>query len=346
MADFIFRKYKHEDKEQVLNLLGSALWHFPYEERLAYFNWKYEQNPYTEAPLGFVCMDGDKVIAFRGYMLQPISIKDRVYYNAALADTVTDSSYRRMGLFSRITKFSIEELEKDASIIASTNSSSGGPTLNGYLKLGWQPLAERKHLFSFSWRSLFPKKEISTEHSIYEGKYRVCMSTDCRAMEMGLLAQNKISKQYFSVHADEEYTKWRLSNPHSDFLFFYYYENDRLCAYAVVKQIGNRKYDVVDFQFEEEKQLSRLITSMHRWLHPLFILHWTINENAVINKSPRKFNFISLQFLLKRIAKFNVPPFLIRTVKSQQQEQDWIVEGVDMRDNLNWDLHKIVADEI
>ena len=346
MADFIFRKYKQEDKEQVLALLGNALWHFPYEERLAYFNWKYEQNPYTGSPLGFVCVDGDKVIAFRGYMLQPISIKDKVYYNAALADTVTDSSYRRMGLFSRITKFSIEELEKDASIIASTNSSSGGPTLNGYLKLGWQPLVERKNLFSFSWRSLFPKKDVSTECSTDKGTYRICMSTDCRAVEMELLAQNKISKQHFSVHANEEYIKWRFSNPHSDFLFFYYYEKDRLCAYVVVKLIGNRKYDVVDFQFEKEKQLRRLITYMHRWLHPLFILHWTVNQNAAINKSPWKYNFISLHFILKRIAKFNVPPFLIRTAKSQQQEQDWIVEGVDMRDNLNWDLHKIVADEI
>lgn len=346
MADFIFRKYKQEDKEQVLALLGNALWHFPYEERLAYFNWKFEQNPYTESPLGFVCVDGDKVIAFRGYMLQPISIKDKVYYNAALADTVTDSSYRRMGLFSRITKFSIEELEKDASIIASTNSSSGGPTLNGYLKLGWQPLVERKNLFSFSWRSLFPKKDVSTECSTDKGTYRICMSADCCAVEMGLLAQNKISRQYFSVHTDEEYIKWRFANPHAEYRFFYYYEKEHLCAYAVIKLVGTRKYDVVDFQFEEEKQLCRLVNYMHRWLHPLFILHWTVNQNAVINKSPWKYNFISLQFLLKRIAKFNVPPFLIRTAKSLQQEQDWFVEGVDMRDNQNWDLHKIVADEI
>lgn len=346
MADFFLRKYKQEDKEQVLALLGNALWHFPYEERLAYFNWKYEQNPYTESPLGFVCMDGDKVIAFRGYMLQPISIKDKVYYNAALADTVTDSNYRRMGLFSRITKFSIEELEKDASIIASTNSSSGGPTLNGYLKLGWQPLVERKNLFSFSWRSLFTKKNASTECSTDMGTCCICMSTDCRAVEMALLAQNKIARQYFSVHSDEEYIKWRFANPHAEYRFFYYYEKEHLCAYAVVKQVGNRKYDVVDFQFEEENQLCRLVNYMHRWLHPLFILHWTINENAVINKSPWKYNFISLQFLLKRIAKFNVPPFLVRTAKSLQQEQDWLVEGVDMRDNMNWDLHKIVADEI
>lgn len=346
MCEFVLRKYIGDDKEQVLDLLGKNLWYFPYEERLAYFNWKYEQNPYTESPLGFVCVDGDKIIAFRGYMLQPICINDKIYYNAALADTVTDANYRRMGLFSRITKYSIEELEKEPRIVVSTNSSSGGPTLNGYLKLGWIPLTERKHLFSFSWRSLFPKKSLKSEYRKSTGSYSLLLSTECRAAEMSVLAKGKIPKELISIHTDEEYIDWRFANPHSEFFFIYYYEKGKLSAYVVVKRIANRKYDIVDFHYERSRQLRKLISYLHRWLHPLYILDWTVNRNDAINKSPYIYKFVNLNIILKRIAKFNVPPFLIRTTKVSQQDENWIVENVDMRAKQNWCLHKMVADEI
>lgn len=346
MTDFVFRKYKEEDKEQVLALLGANLWHFPHEERLAYFNWKYEQNPYTESPLAFVCVDDDKIIAFRGYMLQPICIHGKVFYNAALADTVTDANYRRMGLFSRITKYSIEELDKDSSIVMSTNSSSGGPTLNGYLKLGWIPLTERKNLFSFSWRSFFPKKNIKQEYRRDKKDCSILLSVECRASEMSTLAIENIRKDKISVHTDEGYCKWRFDNPISNFYFAYYYQKNRLVAYVVVKKIGGRKYDIVDFHYQSSKQLRCLISSLHRWLHPLFILDWTVNKNDAINRSPGVFSFVNLNFILKCINKFNVPPFLVRSTKMNQQDCDWILEGVDMRNIMNWNLHKIIADEI
>lgn len=346
MSDFVFRKYKGEDKEQVLALLGANLWHFPHEERLAYFNWKYEQNPYTEAPLGFVCVDGNKIIAFRGYMLQPICINDSIYYNAALADTVTDANYRRMGLFSRITKYSIEELEKEPRIVVSTNSSSGGPTLNGYLKLGWQPLTERKNLFSFSWRSLFPKKDIDKEWCKMGENYRILLSTRYQATEMSALAIEQTCKKLISVHTDNDYIRWRFENPQAEYFYAYYYENESLTAYLAVKRIGERKFDIVDFHSQSPRQLRRLVNSLHRWLHPLFILDWMVNKNDAINHSPSSFGFVNLNFILKRIKKFNVPPFLVRTTKADQQDCDWILEDIDMRDKQNWCLHKIVADEI
>lgn len=346
MTEFIFRKYKNEDKEQVLNLLGNALWHFPQEERVAYFDWKYEQNPYTDSPLGFVCLDGEKIIAFRGYMLQPLSIAGKIYYNAALADTVTDSSYRRMGLFSRITKFSLEELEKDPQIFVSTNSSSGGPTLNGYLKLGWIPLTERGHLFSFTWRSLFPKHQNSSNYSYTKRNTQVVLTTECRATEIGNLALSKNPMNLISVYTDEKYVGWRYANPNAKYFFAYFYQDEKLKAYIVLKKIAERKYDIVDYQCEEKRMLKTLLSKTHRWLNPMYILNWIVNHNDIKTKE-HSMGFVNLDFILNRISKFKTPPFLIRTTKTFQNEQDWTIDGkVDMKNIANWNLNKVVADEI
>ena len=104
--EFTFRKYKEEDREQVIKLL-KHLWKFSDNDKHKYFDWKYTQNPYTQTPMGFVALDKDKIVAFRGYMIQPMHYKENVFLNASLADTVTDPDYRRKGLFSKITEYSI-----------------------------------------------------------------------------------------------------------------------------------------------------------------------------------------------------------------------------------------------
>lgn len=347
MSDFVFRKYKGEDKEQVLALLGANLWHFPYKERLAYFNWKYEQNPYTDAPLGFVCLDGERIISFRGYMTQPISIAGKTFYSVASGDTVTDSDYRRKGVFERMTKYSLEELEKDSRIKVITNSSSGWPTSSGCQKLGWYPLTKRGHLFSFTWRSFVSKQCVPTFSRHVKGDICIILSTECKAVEMGRLAQSNVPLDLISVFEDEKYISWRYANPHSQYFFAYCYRREELNAYLVLKRISGRKYDLVDSQYGEEKHLRLMLRKMHKWLNPLYIINWIVNQNNVINLHPSKFGFIDLNLILNRMSKFKKPPFLIRTTKVCQQERDWkIIEGKDMRNIANWSINKVIADEI
>ena len=131
---FIFKKYSEEYKEQIIDLL-EILWHFDRKKRILYFKWKFEDNPYSNEPLAFIALDGEKVVAFRGYMVQPMIFGNIQFLEASLADTVTHSDYRRMGLFKSLTNFSISEISKMNNIYISLNSSSGGPTLNGYLSL-------------------------------------------------------------------------------------------------------------------------------------------------------------------------------------------------------------------
>lgn len=347
MADFIFRKYKHEDKEQVLTLLGSALWHFPYEERLAYFNWKYEDNPYTVSPLAFVCLDGNKIIAFRGYMMQPISFSGMIYYNVASGDTVTDSKYRRKGVFYHLTKFSIGELEKDPRVKVITNSSSGIAASNCCKKLGWIPLISRGHLFSFTWRSFITKQNIEFSFNSVKKNVRIELTKECRPFEMGKLALYRMPKNLITVYTDSNYISWRYANPAAQYFFTYLYQKEELKAYIILKRLSARKYDLVDYQYEEENQLRSMLFEIHRCLHPLYIINWIVNPNSIINRHPLRFGFVNLNFILNKISKFRFPPFLIRTTRVNQFEKDWeIAESKDMRNMDNWNVNKVIADEI
>lgn len=344
--NFEYRKYRNEDKKKVLELL-SGLWDMTYDEKLEYFNWKYEQNPYSDSPLAFVALDGEKIVSFRGYMPQPLIISGNTFLNASLSDTVTDSNYRRMGLFSGITKFSIEQLSLDDKYKVSLNSSSGGPTLNGYIKLGWRPLAKREHIFSFSIKGLISMpNDIKYPIVVKFGDKTIIISEDIRSEEIYKLYQKKRDNSKIVINKDEKYLKWRFKNPRSRYLFAYYYINDNLEAYCSFKFLGINKLDLIDYETTNFNYLKQLISKVKSESCIRQITLWTTNENDIICNNKIFFGFIKIPFLNKT-NKFKKPPFLIRTSQLKQKSEDWIIcNMIDMRDNKNWSLNKIIGDEI
>ena len=345
--EFTFRKYKEEDREQVIKLL-KHLWKFSDNDKHKYFDWKYTQNPYTQTPMGFVALDKDKIVAFRGYMIQPMHYKENVFLNASLADTVTDPDYRRKGLFSKITEYSIQELDKDKNYKVSSNSSSGGATLNGYLKLGWIPLAPRNQLFSFSINSLRTKKrEIEFPKEIKQkNKETIILSKSPKISEMAVLAEKESEQNTVSIKKDPTYLKWRLSSPNGNFLYIYYYKEKELVAYIILKESENRKYDIIDYESTKKQQLKILLKTIHRKLSPRYILCWTVNPNDKICNNPRYYGFVKLDIILKHIQKFQKPPFLIRLTCLNQNEDQWMLGQIDLRKANSWNINKIIGDEI
>lgn len=336
--EFSYEKYSPKYKGQVIKLLDN-LWRFNDDEKLDYFKWKFEDNPYTEDVEGYIALDGDKVVAFRGYMIQPMRVNDFEFLNAQLADTVTHPDYRRRGLFQSITQFSLSELEKNPHIRVSLNSSSGGPTLGGYLKLGWVPFSEREHLFRFTLYGMLSK----LLHSCYEFK-NVCIDSDnkkyviteeCRAEELASIPYEYVNASH--LH-DEKYFRWRLSNPRNKFVYAYLYEDGKLTAYVILVYLGAGRYDIVDFNSTKSVKLRELISIFCGNLHPLYISLWTVGKSNAIFKSSSKFGFHNLNFLLNRFKRFKKPPFLLRHIGMRHSQES--------NSSCKWDLYKIIADEI
>ena len=336
---FIYRKYRIEDKNQVVDLL-QHLWDYDASKRLRYFEWKFEQNPYTIDPLAYVAVDGDKVVAFRGYMVIPVQIDNRDYLCAVLADTVTHPDYQRKGLFSGVTNYSIKEILKDERYLISLNSSSGGKTLKGYTKLEWVPFCEREHLFRFTWKGIINKiisisvPELQQETSSDEGKY--LLSDTCDALSI-----SSMPFKYTRLSHKRDYNlyKWRFYNPNATYKFAYSYDQSgELRSYLILFKISDDKWDLIDFNTIDSKDLKALFKWTCRHLQPLFILLWTVSKTNIIYQSYSKFGFIPLNRILRLFKKFQKPPFLVREFNT--------LEHKIMDDPSKWDLYKLVADEI
>lgn len=344
--DFVFKKYSEEYKEQVIDLL-ETLWQFNREKRLAYFKWKFEDNPYTQEPMAFIALDGNKVVAFRGYMVQPMVFENLQFMEASLADTVTHSNYRRMGLFKSLTNFSISEISKMGNIYVSLNSSSGGPTLNGYLSLGWVPLIKREHLFKFSLigilKYLFRIKGL--KESVYTNKYlkdgRIEITDVLRAEDM---VQIPYKKDKITHNRDLQYYSWRLKNPISKYIYCYKYKKSgEINAYIVLKEIRYGKYDLIDYNYLEKNSLKELLSVFTKKMSPFYILYWSVNPGSLLSREKYKFGFYSLNFILSKIKKFRKPPFLVRSFNSDSIDLNLYTS---IRDINQWNLFKIIGDEI
>ncbi len=65
-SDYQAIPYRSKYKLRVAELLR-GLWSDDPAENLTYFEWKYEDNPYTETPLGIVVLHDGNVVGYRGY---------------------------------------------------------------------------------------------------------------------------------------------------------------------------------------------------------------------------------------------------------------------------------------
>lgn len=334
---FKYQKYSSEYKDQVINLLDN-LWHFDNNAKYEYFKWKYEENPFTQDVVGFIALDGDIVVAFRGYMVEPMQFEDRIFLNAQLADTVTHSGYRRMGLFKSITEYSINELNKDQKFGVSLNSSSGGPTLGGYLKLDWRPLSEREHLFRFTIKGLLDKllhrKSYFSEYKEKQGELEFIINSENRASDIASIPYSPIRISH--IH-NEMYYRWRLKNPRNTYRFAYMYSNNCLKAYLILVDLGGGRYDLIDFNCFEVKDLKILLNKFCLKISPLFITIWTVGKHNAIYANRNAFKFWRINIILRHFKDFKKPPFLVRKFNDQ---------NIDVFDPNMWDLYKITADEI
>lgn len=336
--DFKYRKYRDSDREEVIELL-SNLWSFPKEEKIKYFDWKLVNNPYTDEVCGFVALHEGKIVAFRGYFVLPFQDSKEKYLLAQLCDTVTHRDYYRKGLFKNLTKYSIESLERDGKYLASQNSSSGGPTLNGYLSLGWKPLSDRSNLFKFNLKGISNKLlkiSNSFKPKVFAYQNKTLIFTDeVRAED---IVSIPFEYERISHSRDKDFYEWRLSNPHSKYCFAYLYDqNEKLRAYIIFWDLGDNRYDIIDFNCYDKRDLKLLLNQFSKKEHPLFLLLWAVDKENLIYKNLRFFGFKKME-KLNNSKKFVKQPFLIR--KLMEGKDDIIFEP------SNWNIFKIVADEV
>lgn len=138
MEDIKIRKATIEDTSEIVTLIKVALGE-TIKKSDDIWIWKHYKNPFGES-LIYVATFNNKIVGMRSFM-QWSWINSKQEYKALRAvDSSVDPNYRRKGIFSNLTKFTLKEAKAEGFdfVFNTPNEKSIG----AYLKLGW--LVNRK----------------------------------------------------------------------------------------------------------------------------------------------------------------------------------------------------------
>jgi hypothetical protein len=208
-----------------------------------YFDWKYRQNPAGPAIGNIARSQSGEIAAFYG-MIPEVCVyrgeQHRVYQSC---DTMTHSRHRRRGLFQRLAEQTYAEgLAADPGFFA--YGFGGPPSTPGLVKMKWKIRAELPFLFL-----PFPLTLLRWG----AGRLEPTKTLTAPLLEMMIRAQPDTGP---AVYRDENFLKWRLSNPLHEYEFIV---SDG--AYAVFARI-NRFLFVMDFWEQDRRSGSPVAAAL------------------------------------------------------------------------------------
>lgn len=134
IAEVTCRELRPEDTEAVLELMRLGLGaRVPRRPEL--WHWKHRANPFGKS-FGLLAEAGDQPVALRMFLRWCFRGQGRTITAARAVDTVTHPAWQGRGLFTRLTRRGLGQLE--ASGVALVFNTPNRKSRPGYLKLGWR----------------------------------------------------------------------------------------------------------------------------------------------------------------------------------------------------------------
>lgn len=272
-----------------------------------YIKWKYHDNPYTEKPLGIIAMHDGEVIGFRGYMALKWQVNGREFKLLCAGDTVVKPEHRRKGLSVRMGYRAFEEYESEYKAIL--NFSGGTNSHPGYYKLGFVPLLDKIDMY-------LQKEEVPKEQPEISNQPNVNTVTE----------PNKIS-----LVQDDKFHNWRFKNPRHEYKFYYHGQDFILVS---KKDTGVRT--ILDYSENSIKNFNTILQHItgEKWYYWLYIKKYSNSKR--VRKSLNDFGFQEKKNITN--------PILVRPTKKDYSEEDWFIEGLDIRNPENWKLREVCSD--
>jgi len=346
--------YRSEWAPQVAELMVH-LWGADIEVNRTYLRWKHEGNPYAQQPLAIVALHEGRVVGFRGY--SPLSF--RVPGGAEIVvlcpgDTCVHPDHRLAGLSVKMGQAAMRAYADRYPLFM--NWSCTKPSLPGYLKVGFQALAEKVYLthagplgtlrYVLASRGAHP---LAQSRIGFGRSGDVEVAVEPRLVEMAALtATEEAAAGTLMLRRDETFFAWRFANPRGKYVFYYLLRDARLTGYVVIGlSPNNRRGFLLDFAEGEWDALEKIMRFILRARHFDVVSVYTFCLTARQRRTLEKLGFgvTGLIPFLETQQKGRLPLF-IRPVKETYSVEDFVVGGVDTRTIAAWSLKPIGSDAV
>lgn len=177
------------------------------------FEWKYPKT--TNLVNGFVALDGERVVGFRGFFIQDYVHNGNVFPISVLGDAVVHPNYQRRGIFSNLTKKALEYYSSSPMkyILGLSSNAKSSP---GNLKLGWIPFLQKGYRIRISLMNIvfgFLRKKSKVSLDGYEIEIIGLNGMNSIAHELDGFCQSIDGKNGISLRRDTHYWTWRFARP-------------------------------------------------------------------------------------------------------------------------------------
>jgi len=352
--EYEIRLYRSDFFPQVVDLLKYLLGN-DHESNRDYFKWKYDDNPYTESPLGIMSLYKGKVVGFRGYFATRFQIQEKNDKIISLCpgDTCVHTDHRRKGLSVAMGNRASEEYTGKYPFFL--NLSSTKISLPGYLRMRFLPLTSKTYLtkcsmpglikFSFNAKKRFNQIAPRITFGTFDD---IIVSQQPRPEEMHVLIEGQEgSTDKIALYQDEDFFKWRYANKHNKYIFLFRIKNEVITGYIVIQvSPNNRRGYIVDYAQRDETSIEKILKFIikARFLDVLSIYHFSLTDNIKHKVQDLGFKTVSLFRVIERRIRGELP-LLIRPVKHDYSDSDFYVEGLDLRKIENWHIKGICSDD-
>ena len=351
-ADVELRPFSLEHLPKVAGLLRH-LWSEDIASNQRVFQWKYLENPHRGPSPGIVAVLGDTVVGFRGYFVTPWTSPGQTAPIRILCpgDTCVEPACRQWGLSVAMGEMASRHFAPDFPLFLNTTTTH--PSLPGYRKLGFRPLARKAYHSAYRVAGLLRYiLRYSDRPSLQAARIRRCeerdfvVTTEPRAEEMATLALRE-SRPWRGLQPlrTRAYFQWRFRHPCRTYFFYYAYAGGEMQGYAVLGLSPNlRRGYLLDFLDVDGASVGALVGRMlrRRDVDILSIATASLGSTS-LDWQAAGFTATGLLRRLER-RRTGELPLLIRPVAPDFEESHWLVAGVDTRDIRNWQYREMVSD--
>ena len=213
----------------------------------SWWEWKYNQNPFGK-PLGWYAQIPGENCFVGLRLLWPWQFykngESRLFYQAV--DTATDPNHERLGIFSKLTKMAIDEVERQGCFIYNFPNSN---SYLGYKKLGWADIDRQSWYVEMVSLLKAPKVILKL----------LFKPAPTNLIDSSFLVQNNninISNEsdFYCTQWNNEALQWRFGN-HPRYKYYYFSFNEDKIIYKINNRKGLQEAQIVVTQLTRDDTL-------------------------------------------------------------------------------------------